>query len=155
KGTLHTNNTDSNSRLCMASAVAGYRTSLGSDGPPCCYEDIDHAELILIIGANMAEAHPVLFDRIRAARKSGNGPYLVTIDPRRTPTARDSNLHIAIAPGADIALLNALGRLLADNGHANRQFIDNHTSGFDDYLAYLKSGDLDEWSSACGIDRDV
>ena len=70
KGHLHTNNTDSNSRLCMASAVAGYRTSLGSDGPPGCYEDIDLADVILILGSNMAEAHPVLFDRVRAARKA-------------------------------------------------------------------------------------
>src|ERR1700736_1023220 len=70
KGTLGTNNTDSNSRLCMASSVAGYRTSLGSDGPPCCYEDIDLADVILIIGSNMAEAHPVTFDRIRASKKA-------------------------------------------------------------------------------------
>src|SRR5262249_3627508 len=67
KGHLHTNNTDSNSRLCMASAVAGYRSSLGSDGPPCCYDDVDQADVILILGSNMAEAHPVTFDRVRAA----------------------------------------------------------------------------------------
>ncbi len=155
KGTLHTNNTDSNSRLCMASAVAGYRTSLGSDGPPCCYEDIDHADVILAIGANMAEAHPVLFDRIRAAKKFGQGPYLVTVDPRRTPTARDSNLHIALTPGSDIALLNALGRLISDLGYADRQFIDNHTTGFAEYCDFLRAGDLDEWCAACGIGRDV
>src|SRR5262249_384163 len=70
KGHLGTNNTDSNSRLCMAAAVAGYRSSLGSDGPPCCYDDIDAADVVLVIGSNMAEAHPVTFDRLRAARKA-------------------------------------------------------------------------------------
>ena len=155
KGALHTNNTDSNSRLCMASAVAGYRTSLGSDGPPCCYDDIDHADLILIIGANMAEAHPVLFDRIRAARNHGQRPYVVTIDPRRTSTARDSNLHLALTPGSDIALLNALARLLLDLGYHDCDFSDRHTTGFSDYRDFLKAGDLDEWCAACGIGAEV
>jgi ferredoxin-nitrate reductase len=155
KGTLGTNNTDSNSRLCMASAVAGYRTSLGSDGPPCCYEDIDHADVIFIIGSNMAEAHPVLFDRVRAAKKARPHIYLVVADPRRTITARDANLHLPIAPGNDIALLNALARLLLDLGYADQDFIDRHTNGFDDFRDFLKAGDLDEWCTACGIARDV
>ena len=83
KGTFGTNNTDSNSRLCMAAAVAGYRTSLGSDGPPTCYDDIDHADVIFIIGSNMAEAHPVTFDRVRA-RESGTPGNEVD---RRRPAA--------------------------------------------------------------------
>src|SRR5437016_4261870 len=86
KGTFGTNNTDSNSRLCMAAAVAGYRSSLGSDGPPCCYDDIELADVILIIGSNMAEAHPVTFDRIRAAKKARPELYVIVADPRRTPT---------------------------------------------------------------------
>src|SRR5437870_1998247 len=112
KGCLGTNNSDSNSRLCMASAVAGYRSSLGSDGPPTCYDDIDEANLLLVIGSNMAEAHPVLFDRIRQRRRatSGDLPTLIVIDPRRTPTAEAADLHVPIAPGGDIALLNAIGR---------------------------------------------
>ena len=85
KGHLGTNNTDRNSRLCMAAAVAGYRTSLGSDGPPTCYDDIDHADVILIIGSNMAEAHPVVFDRIRAARKAN--PDLLLVVDRPAPHA--------------------------------------------------------------------
>src|SRR6185436_7030939 len=82
KGYLGCNNTDSNSRLCMAAAVAGYRTSLGSDGPPCCYDDIELADVILIIGSNMAEAHPVTFDRIRANQKRRPDLKVVVIDPR-------------------------------------------------------------------------
>src|SRR4029077_3598433 len=70
KGCLGTNNTDSNSRLCMAAAVAGYRSSLGSDAPPGCYDDIELADVVLIIGSNMAEAHPVLFDRLRESKKA-------------------------------------------------------------------------------------
>src|SRR5439155_25112781 len=93
KGHLGTNNTDSNSRLCMAAAVAGYRTSLGSDGPPCCYDDIELADVIFIIGSNMAEAHPVTFDRIRAAKKTRPELYIVVADPRRTPTARLADRH--------------------------------------------------------------
>src|SRR5207237_6324458 len=89
KGHLGTNNTDSNSRLCMAAAVAGYRSSLGSDGPPTCYDDIDRADVVLVIGSNMAEAHPVLFDRMRERRRSAGRtpPRLIVVDPRRTATA--------------------------------------------------------------------
>src|SRR4051794_40069291 len=88
KGFLGTNNTDSNSRLCMASAVAGYRSSLGSDGPPCCYEDIDLADVVFCIGSNLAEAHPVLFDRLKAAKAARPTTMLIVADPRRTATAR-------------------------------------------------------------------
>src|SRR5262249_10806888 len=92
KGYLGCNNTDSNSRLCRAAAVAGYRTSLGSDGPPGCYDDIELADVILIIGSNMAEAHPVTFDRIRDSKKTRPGQQIIVIDPRRTPTADIADL---------------------------------------------------------------
>src|SRR5207253_4439238 len=103
KGRLGTNNTDSNSRLCMAASVAGYRTSLGSDGPPCCYDDIELANVIFIIGSNMAEAHPVTFDRIRASKKARPEQQIVVIDPRRTATAECADLYLPVAPGGDIA----------------------------------------------------
>src|SRR2546423_4162586 len=98
----------------MAAAVAGYRTSLGGDGPPCCYDDIDRADVVLVIGSNMAEAHPVTFDRLRAARAARPGLFLAVADPRRTPTAAAADLHLAVKPGGDIALLNALRRLPLD-----------------------------------------
>jgi ferredoxin-nitrate reductase len=153
KGCLGCNNTDSNSRLCMAAAVAGYRTSLGSDGPPCCYDDIDLADVILIIGSNMAEAHPVTFDRIRAAKKARPGLQIVVIDPRRTTTAQAADLHVAVAPGGDIALLNALGRLLLLMGATDQAFVDEHTSGFADYRRFLMEQDLAELCTTAGIDE--
>jgi ferredoxin-nitrate reductase len=152
KGSLGTNNSDSNSRLCMASAVAGYRTSLGSDGPPTCYDDLDHADVVLIIGSNMAEAHPVTFDRLREVRRATGGkPALVVVDPRRTPTAEAADLHVPIAPGGDIALLNAVGRRLIQAGAIAESFIREHTTGFDEYAAFLCSQDESELLAACGV----
>ena len=85
KGAIGTNNFDANSRLCMSSAVAGYNRSFGSDGPPCCYEDIDHCSLILLIGTNTAECHPVLFDRIKKRKRNVNDNLkVIVIDPRET-----------------------------------------------------------------------
>jgi ferredoxin-nitrate reductase len=151
KGSLHTNNTDSNSRLCMASSVAGYRTSLGADGPPGCYEDIEFASVIFIAGSNMAEAHPVLFDRIRAARQSNPNLTVIVADPRRTPTARDADIHLPVRPGGDIALFNALGRLLLEAGKVDRVFVEQHTTGFDSYCAFLQSQNIEGLCAAAGL----
>ena len=153
KGCLGCNNTDSNSRLCMAAAVAGYRTSLGSDGPPCCYDDIELADVILIMGSNMAEAHPVTFDRIRASKKARPTQQVVVIDPRRTPTAQAADLHLSVAPGGDIALLNALGRLLLQQGAADEAFIAQHTRGFEEYRQFLMGQDLAELCGVAGVDE--
>src|SRR5262249_17759550 len=132
KGHLHTNNTDSNSRLCMASAVAGYRSSLGSDGPPGCYADIDLADVIFLIGSSMAEAHPVLWDRVRASKSARPTLTILVADPRQTKTARGADRHIPVRPGGDIALLNALGRLLLGDGRVDAAFVKAHTTGFED-----------------------
>lgn len=154
KGHFGTNNTDSNSRLCMAAAVAGYRTSLGSDGPPTCYDDIDHADVVFIIGSNMAEAHPVTFDRIRAHRKARPELRVIVADPRRTRTAQQADVHLPVAPGGDIALLNALGRLLLDLDLIDRGFIEAHTTGFAEYAAFLKAQDVAELCRVAGIAHD-
>ena len=156
KGSLGTNNTDSNSRLCMASAVAGYRSSLGSDGPPTCYGDMTHADLILVIGSNMAEAHPVTFDQIRNVARSlrernETPPMLIVIDPRRTPTAEAADLHVPIAPGGDIALLNAIGRRLLIAGRVDEAFLRDHTSGFQQYAEFLLAQDEAELLAACDV----
>lgn len=155
KGHLHCNNTDSNSRLCMAAAVAGYKSSLGSDGPPCCYDDIELADVILVMGSNMAEAHPVTFDRIRAGRKANPQQKLIVIDPRRTPTAAAADLHIPVAPGGDIALLNALGRMLVLMGATDERFIGNHTNGFEEYRRFLLAQDLNELCRVAGISESA
>jgi ferredoxin-nitrate reductase len=154
KGHLGCNNTDSNSRLCMAAAVAGYRTSLGSDGPPCCYDDIELADVILIMGSNTAEAHPVTFDRIRASKQKRAQQTIIVIDPRRTATAAAADLHLPVAPGGDIALLNALGRILLLMGAADSAFIAAHTRGFDEYRKFLAEQDLSELCAAAGLAED-
>src|SRR5262249_24629205 len=148
-------NTDSNSRLCMAAAVAGYRTSLGSDGPPCCYDDLDLADVVLIIGSNMAEAHPVTFDRLRENKQRRPAMQIIVVDPRRTPTAAAADLHIPVAPGGDIALLNALGRLLLQRGAVDPFFVENHTRDFDAYPDLLLTLDPKELCETAGVSAAV
>ncbi|MFM0510182.1 molybdopterin-dependent oxidoreductase [Paraburkholderia sp. RL17-373-BIF-A] len=135
KGFVGTNNIESNSRLCMASAGSGYKLSLGADGPPGSYEDIDHADLFFVIGANMADCHPILFlrmmDRVKAGAK------LIVVDPRRNTTAEKADLFMQIKPGTDLALLNGLLHLLHENGHTDAAFIAEATEGWDAMPAFL------------------
>jgi ferredoxin-nitrate reductase len=131
KGFLGTNNFDTNSRLCMASAAFGYKASLGSDGPPASYADIDSADCFLLLGTNTADCHPVIFKRIKERKLSD--PKTVTIiavDPRRTETADFADLHLPIRPGSDIALLNAMLAVLIDQNLVDGDFIARHTEGF-------------------------
>ena len=130
KGLIGTNNVDTNSRLCMSSAVAGYKLSLGADAPPCCYEDIDHAELIVIAGSNTAFAHPILFRRIEEAREKNPDLKVIVIDPRATVTARAADLHLAIKPGTDVALFNSMLHVMSREGLLNEAYIRDHTEGF-------------------------
>ena len=123
KGFLRTNNIDSNSRLCMSSAASGYKLSLGADGPPGSYQDIDRLDCSLVIGANMAECHPILFQRLLDRRKQG--AKLIVVDPRRTPTAAKADLFLQIKPGTDLALFNGLLHLLKDNGHVDESSFRN------------------------------
>jgi ferredoxin-nitrate reductase len=155
KGCLGCNNTDSNSRLCMAAAVAGYRASLGSDGPPCCYDDIELADVILIIGSNMAEAHPVTFERIRASKKARPEQQVVVIDPRRTATALGADLYLPVAPGGDIALLNALGQMLVLLGATDQAYVHAHTEGFADYRRFLLQQNLGDLCATAGINEEI
>lgn len=112
KGCLGTNNFDANSRLCMSSAVAGYIRSFGSDGPPCCYDDLDLTDCAFLIGTNTAECHPIVFNRLRRHHKNNPHVKLIVVDPRCTPTAKVADLHLAIHPGTDIDLLNGIAHLL-------------------------------------------
>ncbi len=126
-----TNNIDSNSRLCMSSAVVGYKRSLGADAPPCSYEDIEQADTLLIIGSNMAYAHPILFRRLEAAKADNPEMKVIVVDPRRTDTCDLADLHLAIAPGSDVALLHGVLHLLLEQGRIDHAFIAAHTEGFD------------------------
>jgi ferredoxin-nitrate reductase len=155
KGSIGTNNTDSNSRLCMAAAVAGYRTSLGADGPPPCYADIDSSDCLVVWGSNMADAHPVTFDRIKARRKANPAVDLIVIDPRRTATAAQASLHVPVAPGGDIALMNAVGWLLMERGCVDRDFVANHTVGFEEYQRVLVAADWNGLVAASGVRQSL
>jgi sulfite reductase (NADPH) flavoprotein alpha-component len=136
KGFIRTNQIESNSRLCMASAATGYKLSLGADGPPGSYQDFDKAEVFFVIGSNMADCHPVLFlrmmDRVRSA-----GAKLIVVDPRRTATADKADLFLQIKPGTDLALLNGLLHLLHANGHTDADFIAAHTEGWEAMPGFL------------------
>ena len=130
KGLIGTNNVDSNSRLCMSSAVAGYKQTLGADAPPCCYEDIGETDCLLIAGANPALAHPIVFRRIEDARAANPALRIIVVDPRRSETAAIADLHLALRPGTDIALYNGLLKLMLDEGLVDRRYIEAHTEGF-------------------------
>jgi ferredoxin-nitrate reductase len=140
KGHLGTNNTDSNSRLCMASAALAYTSAFGSDGPPTCYDDIDQADLVLIVGSNMAEAHPVTFDRLKARRaREGGRPFTVVIDPRRTRTAEQADLHVPLRPSSDVALMALVAIALRQRGAVDELFLRAHVDGAE---AFWQSLDL-------------
>ncbi|MGW4125536.1 molybdopterin-dependent oxidoreductase [Nocardia sp. NPDC004711] len=136
KGHLRTVHMEANSRLCMASAAGGYKLSLGADGPPGSYDDLDHADLFFVIGANMADCHPILF--LRMADRLKAGAKLIVVDPRRTDTAARADLFLQIKPGTDLALLNGLLHLLVENGDIDAEFIAEHTenwAGMPEFLA--------------------
>ncbi|MFB8180579.1 molybdopterin-dependent oxidoreductase [Streptomyces sp. NPDC055966] len=136
KGFIRTNQIESNSRLCMAGAGTGYKLSLGADGPPGSYQDLDRADVFLVIGSNMADCHPVLFLRMMDRVKSA-GAKLIVVDPRRTATAAKADLFLQIRPGTDLALLNGLLHLLHANGHTDPAFIAAHTEGWEAMPGFL------------------
>ena len=130
KGLLGTNQIDTNSRLCMSSAVAGYKLTLGADAPPCSYEDLDHAGTVFIAGSNMAWAHPILFRRLEDARRRRPAMKVIVADPRATETAEFADLHLPLAPGSDVALFHGLLHVMAAEGRLDTRFIDGRTQGF-------------------------
>ena len=131
KGLIGTNNVDTNSRLCMSSAVTGYKATLGSDAPPACYEDIDHTECLLIAGSNTAYAHPIIYRRIEDAKAKNPNLKIIVVDPRRTDTAQAADLHLAILPGTDVALFNGMLHVMLWEGLLDMAYINAHTVGFD------------------------
>ena len=152
KGAIGSNNFDANSRLCMSSAVAGYTRSLGSDGPPCCYEDLDHCSVAFLIGTNTAECHPVLFQRLlKRKKKDPKGLTIVVVDPRATETAKIADHHLAIAPGTDLMLLHGLARLILKDAGFNADFIDEATEGFAAFSQAVESWTPRRVAEACGI----
>ncbi len=134
KGFIGSSNVDTNSRLCMSSSVAGHARAFGSDTVPGCYEDLDEADLLVLVGSNAAWCHPVLYQRMAQAREK-RGARIVTIDVRSTPTTESADLALRIAPGMDSVLFCGLLVYLADGGWIDGAFVEAHTGGFEDALA--------------------
>ena len=157
KGFVGSANVDTNSRLCMASSVAGHRRAFGADTVPGCYEDLDEADLLVLVGSNAAWCHPVLYQRM-LVNKQSRGARIVVIDPRRTDTVGDDDLFLGLKPGTDTALFSGLLVHLADNGVLDREYIERHTTGFDDAMARARSmaGSLSATALATGLsEQDV
>jgi assimilatory nitrate reductase catalytic subunit len=152
KGLVGTNNVDTNSRLCMSSAVAGYKQTLGADAPPCSYEDIGAADLIFIAGANPAVAHPIVFRRIEDARAANPDLKIIVSDPRRSETAQVADLHLPLKPGTDIALFNGLLHVLLAEGLADREYIAAHTGGFEALAEIVETYTPEAAGQICGLE---
>jgi assimilatory nitrate reductase catalytic subunit len=150
---IGTNNVDTNSRLCMSSAVAGYKLTLGADAPPACYSDLALARTVFIAGSNLAWAHPILMRRLEDARRAMPRQRWIVVDPRRTDTAAAADLHLQIQPGTDITLLHGLAHLMLWEGFADTAFIAAHTQGFEAYRDLVREHTPREVARACGIDE--
>jgi assimilatory nitrate reductase catalytic subunit len=154
KGLIGTNNIDTNSRLCMSSAVAGYKQTLGADAPPACYDDLKHAECLFIVGSNAAWAHPILFRRIEDAKAANPGMKIVVADPRRTDTVEIADLFLPIQPGTDVMLFNGMLHLMLWEGWTDNRYIAAHTTGFDALKATVRECTPDKVAQICGISKD-
>lgn len=151
KGFIGSSNIDTNSRLCMASSVAGHKRAFGEDIVPGTYGDLEQADLVVLVGSNLAWCHPVLHQRLLAAREK-RGTRIVVIDPRRSAAAEDADLHLAIKPGSDVLLFNGLLAHLAAIGTTDPAYIAAHTSGFDAALALAQADVSDPAKVAKGCD---
>jgi assimilatory nitrate reductase catalytic subunit len=150
KGFIGTGNIDTNSRLCMASSVAGHRRAFGSDTVPGTYEDLELADLVVLVGSNLAWCHPVLYQRLVAAREK-RGTKIVAVDPRATATTEAADLHLSVAPGADVPLFAGLLAHLAKVGRVDANYVNAHTVGFDAAIAEANRFDIDAAAAATEI----
>ncbi|MFT5939729.1 MAG: assimilatory nitrate reductase catalytic subunit [Paraglaciecola sp.] len=151
KGYIGSANIDTNSRLCMSSAVAAYKRAFGADAVPCCYEDLEHTELLVMIGSNAAWTHPVLFQRMERAKKLNPRMKVVFIDPRKTASCELADLHLPIKPGSDVALFNGLLHYLATHNGLDQQYIADHTDGLNHSLEACQSWDPATVADYCDI----
>ncbi len=151
KGFIGTNNQDTNSRLCMSSAVVAYQQALGVDAPPCSYEDIEAAQTFLIVGANVEACHPILFNRIRARQRADARVRVIVVDPRRTRTGEIADLHLPVQPGADVPLLMSLLYEMGQLGGIDHDFIEQHTTGWEAVAAALPAYQAERVADVTGI----
>jgi len=157
KGFIGSANIDTNSRLCMSSSVAGHKRAFGADTVPCCYEDLERARLIVLVGTNAAWCHPVLYQRIVAAKRRHQDLTVVVVDPRKTATCDIADLHLPVMPGSDAALFNGLLGHLDREGEIDRQFVDDHTEGCEQALACARdtAPDIEAVARICGLPEDT
>lgn len=151
KGFIGSNNIDTNSRLCMSSAVVGYKLTLGEDSVPVCYDDIELADCFFVTGANPAWCHPIIWRRVEAHKAANPDVKIIVVDPRRTQTVAQADLHLQIHPGTDIVLTNIIGRILIENNWIDQDFITNHTDGFEAYREQVFTRTLTEAAEICGV----
>ena len=151
KGFIGTNNIDTNSRLCMSSAVVAYNKILGEDAVPVSYEDIELADCFLVSGANPAWCHPIIWRRVEARKAANPDVKIIVVDPRKTDTCAAADLHLQIIPGTDVLLHHAIARRLYDIGATDTDFVRDHTEAGGNYLRILKSINLRNAAKACGV----
>jgi len=151
KGFIGSNNIDTNSRLCMSSAVVGYKMSLGEDSVPVCYDDLDLADVIFVAGANPAWCHPILWRRVEAAKEKNPDLKIIVSDPRLTQTCSFANLHLQLNPGTDITLHHAIGRAIIEHGDIDLDFVKHHTEGFEKYRSSVFERTIEEAAIICGV----
>ncbi|QGM44300.1 nitrate reductase [Methylocystis heyeri] len=153
KGFIGSANIDTNSRLCMASSVAGHKRAFGADIVPNVYEDIEEADLVVLVGSNLAWCHPVLFQRLDRAKAARPGMRVVNIDPRRTATSEIAHLQLSLKPGSDVALFLGLLRFLEKSGRRDADYVRAHTSGVEEALQVAQVWSLPEVAAATGLDE--
>ncbi len=151
KGFIGSNNIDTNSRLCMSSAVAAYKLALGEDSVPICYDDIELADCFYVTGANPAWCHPILWRRVEAHKVANPNTKIIVVDPRVTDTCSIADLHLQLNPGTDITLNHAIGRAIIENGDIDLNFITNHAEGFEQYRDLVFSKTIEEAANICGV----
>ncbi|MEQ1798010.1 MAG: molybdopterin-dependent oxidoreductase [Lacibacter sp.] len=154
KGFIGSNNIDTNSRLCMSSAVVGYKMSLGEDSVPVSYDDLELADCIFVAGANPAWCHPILWRRVEAARETNPDLKIIVSDPRKTQSCSMANVHLQLNPGTDVTLHHAIGRCLIEEGQIDFDFITDHTNGFEQYRKTVFERTLEEAAAICGVSED-
>lgn len=151
KGFIGSNNIDTNSRLCMSSAVTAYKMTLGEDSVPICYDDIELADCFLVTGANPAWCHPILWRRVEAHKAANPAVKLIIVDPRVTDSCGLADLHLQINPGTDVTLNHAIGRALIEQDSIDHNFIEQHTEGFEAYQKRVFERTLAESALICGV----
>ncbi|WP_263384367.1 molybdopterin oxidoreductase family protein [Granulicella arctica] len=144
---FRTANNDGNTTLCMASAVSGYKLSFGSDGPPGSYADLEHADVIILVGANIADNHPILCNRLERDKTR----TLIVVDPRVTKTAMMADIHLAIKPRGDIALINGIAHILIRDGLIDHNYIQQHTTGFEEFASFVTDFTPEHVSTVTGL----